>query len=123
MSSSSNTLLLEPTGETPENHLAAPENHPQALAAPENHPEASVSLPAAPGNRARRGNEISGELDPRNVIQGSRRSAHALALKQTNELIGYYLAFNTALNTVNTKPPHRDALPPPPRSWKQMLKH
>ena len=87
--------------------------------------EATTTLPGAPGNRAQRGNEISGELDPRNVIQGSRtrRSAHATALKQTDELVGYFSSFSTARKAISTKPPHRDILPPPPKSWKQMLKH
>jgi hypothetical protein len=108
--------------DAPENHPQAPANHPQG---PANHPQAPANLPAAPGNQAQRGNEISGNLDSRNIIQGTRtrRSAYATALKQTNELVGYYASFNTALKTVNTKPPHRDMLPPPPKSWKQMLKH
>ena len=107
-SSSSATLSLETSNDAIENHLQEP-----------------TSLPAAPGNRAQRGNEISAEFDSRNVIQGSRtrRSAHATALKQTDELVGYFSAFSTARKAVITKPPHRDTLPPLPKSWKQMLKH
>jgi Reverse transcriptase (RNA-dependent DNA polymerase)/Pol polyprotein, beta-barrel domain len=121
---------------TDTNHPEASANHPEASV---NHPKASVnhsqalidsllvptSLPAAPGNQARRGNEISGEFDLENIIQGSRtrRSAHATALKQTDELIGYFSAFSTARMAITTKPPHRDKLPLPPKSWKQMLKH
>ena len=57
------------------------------------------ALLAALGNRALRGNEISGNFDSRNVIQGSRtrRSAYVAALGQTDKLIGYYASFNTAV--------------------------
>jgi hypothetical protein len=84
------------------------------------------ALPAAPGNRAHRGNEISGNFDPQNIIQGSRtrRSAYVAALGQTDKLVGYYASFSTAVKAGGmTKPPHRDTLPAPPNSWKQMLKH
>jgi len=88
-------------------------------------PNEDETLPAAPGNTALRGNEISGNLDPRNILQGSRtrRSAYTTALQHTDKLVGYYSSFSTTRKAVNTKPPHRDTLPPPPNSWKQMLKH
>ena len=86
------------------------------------------TLPAAPGNQALRGNEISGSFDSRNIIQGSRnrtrRSAYITALGQTDKLVGYYASFITAVKAGGiTKPPHRDTLPAPPNSWKQMIKH
>ena len=87
----------------------------------------NTSLPAAPGNRAPRGNEISGELNKGNIVQGSRtrqsirKNVHATALSRTNELGGYYSSFCTT--QIRPKALHRDTLPPPPRSWKQMLKH
>ena len=38
--------------------------------------------------------------------------------------MGYYASFSTAVKAGGmTKPPHRDTLPAPPNSWKQMLKH
>jgi hypothetical protein len=82
-------------------------------------------LPAAPGNRAERGNEISAEFDPRNIIEGSRRrAAYITALEKNNELSGYHASFVTAVKKgYEKRPPHRDNLPPPPKSWKQMLKH
>jgi len=67
------------------------------------------ALPAAPGNRAHRGNEISGNFDPQNIIQGSRtrRSAYVAALGQTDKLVGYYASFSTAVKAGGmTKPPH-----------------
>ena len=90
-----------------------------------NAPPNALTLPSAPGNQAQRGNEISADFDSRNIIQGSctRRSAHATALKQMDDLVGYYSSFYTATKAVNTRPPHQDTLPPPPKSWKQMLKH
>ena len=84
------------------------------------------ALPAALGNQALRGNEILGNFDSRNIIQGSRtqRSAYVAALRQTDKLIGYYALFNTVVKARGmTKPPHQDILPAPPKSWKQMLKH
>jgi hypothetical protein len=84
------------------------------------------ALPAALRNQALCGNEILGNFDSRNIIQGSRtrRSAYVAALRQTDKLIGYYASFNTAVKAGGmTKPLHRNTLPAPPNSWKQMLKH
>ena len=44
-------------------------------------------------------------------------------MSRTNKLVGYHSSFSTTWNAIGTKPPHRDTLPPPPKSWKQMLKH
>ena len=87
------------------------------------------NLPAAPRNRASRGNEISGDLNTENIIEGSRnrissrRSAYTTALGKNEELSGYNTSFCTASKVVITKSLHRDALPPAPKSWKQMLRH
>ena len=87
----------------------------------------TTALPAAPGNRASRGNEISGDFNVQNIVEGSRnrtrRSAYTTALGKIEELAGYYTSFCTASKAVISKPLHRDALPPVPKSWKQMLKH
>ena len=86
----------------------------------------SANLLAAPGNEVYRGNEISRNIDSGNIIQGSRtrRSAYTTVLQQTDKLVGYYTSFNTAVKAGGiTKPFHQDALPPPPKSWKQMQKH
>src|SRR5208282_3429447 len=98
----------------------------------ENHPQAPANLPAAPGNQAQRGNEISADFNPQNIIEGSRartstrKAAYITALEKNNELGGYYTSFVTATKLGRTIQPlrlHRDTLPPPPTSWKQMLKH
>ena len=53
-----------------------------------------------------------------------RKEAHAIALGKNSQLGGYHTSFVTATKAGHkTKPPHRDTLPPPPASWKQMLKH
>ena len=90
---------------------------PQALAntleTPANELQTTVNLPAAPGNQAQRGNEISGNVDSGNIIQGSRtqRSAYTTALQQTDKLIGYYALFNAAVKAEGiTKLLHQDAL-------------
>jgi hypothetical protein len=126
--STTTTASSEKTPEPTQRQLPTPSQSPSVA------PTATVSnnaqpnaptLPNAPGNRAQRGNEISADFDSRNIIQGSRmrRSAHVTALKQTDKLVGYYSSFYTARKAISTKLPHRDTLPAPPKSWKQMLKH
>ena len=87
-------------------------------------------LPAAPRNWADRENEITADFDPRNIIESSRarttsrQAAYVTALEKNDELSGYYTSFVTAIERgYEKKPPHRDTLPQPPKSWKQMLKH
>lgn len=80
-------------------------------------------LPGAQGNTAHRGNEISGEINPENVLTHSRRSAHITSLEQVKNIQGYHAAFSAALNAIPKKRLHRGTLPPEPKSWKHMLKH
>jgi hypothetical protein len=68
-----------------------------------------------PGSRIIKGMEKS------NILPSSRRNAHATAISQNHNLLGYYSAFVSGITS--TKPPYRDNLPPLPKSWKQMLKH
>jgi len=51
----------------------------------------------------------------------SRKAAYFTALSEVQDLSGYYSAFTAALE--GAKRPHRDTLPPEPRSWRQMLVH
>jgi hypothetical protein len=94
---------------------------------PESPPHQTLSLPTTQGNTAQRGNEISAELDKGNILSttrtrgGGRKSAYAAALEDTDQLSGFHSAFSTSKLT--TKPPYRDTLPNPPKSWKQMLNH
>ena len=87
-------------------------------------PEQPV-LPGAAGNVAPHRNQVYADLDKSNIISGSwtRRGAHAVAISQNSNLLGYYLVFTTAIKAETTKPPHRSTLPKPPKSWKHMLKH
>jgi hypothetical protein len=68
-------------------------------------------LLAALGNRASCGNEILGDLNPQNIVEGlrtqtsSRKAAYAIALGKNNELGGYHLSFVTAIKAeLYTKP-------------------
>jgi hypothetical protein len=127
------SISLEKPQDLPQNLLPTPSPTPSVaptlIQSPGSIDNSNTTLPATSGNRARRGNEISGEFDEGNIVQGSRtrqstrRYAYATALSHTNEFGGYYSSFCTTQKAINTKPPHRDALPPPPKSWKQMLKH
>jgi hypothetical protein len=71
------------------------------------------TLPAALGNTAQRGNEISRDFNPQNIVEGSRnrvstrRSAYIAALQQTDKLVGYHASFSTAVKAGGmTKPLH-----------------
>lgn len=123
---------LEPESERPyrtqQTQLPTPSRSPSTT--PVNHLQAPTSLPTAPGNQAQRGNEISRDFNPQNIIEGSqtrtRKAAYATALEKNNELGGYCSSFVTATRAGHTTKPlrlHQDALPPLPTSWKQMLKH
>ena len=121
------TPSITPSIETPSSSSTSESTYMDAQEPP------LATLPAAPGNRASRGNEISGDLNPQNIVEGSRtrtsstrKAAYVIALGKNSELGGYHSSFVTAIKVGhNTKPLrlHRDALPPPPTSWKQMLKH
>jgi hypothetical protein len=80
-------------------------------------PEQPV-LPSAAGNIAPQRNQVYANLDKSNIIPGSRtrHGAHAVAISQSSDLLGYYLAFSTAVKAETTKPPHRSTLPKPPKS-------
>jgi hypothetical protein len=86
--------------------------------------------PVTDGKSASRQNEISSSIDAGNIVHGprirhpSRRwQAHFVGVQQNEKNVGFHAAFYTAANAVKTKPPHRDTLPPAPKSWKQMQKH
>jgi hypothetical protein len=81
------------------------------------------SPPPAP-----RADEISATVDPANILVGkrtrkpTRRQAYLADLASTAELPGLFAAFSAATQH-GKKRLHRDALPPPPRTWKQLEKH
>jgi hypothetical protein len=46
-----------------------------------------------------------------------------MSLQDIRNLTSYYAAFTIAIAQTPYKRLYRDNLPPPPKSWKQMLKH
>src|SRR5436853_1468638 len=83
-----------------------------------------TSQPTTSGNQTQQGNKISRNINPENILKGTRRLAYIIVLQQLDKLVGYHALFNTAIRAGGvTKPLHQDTLPPPPKSWKQMQKH
>jgi hypothetical protein len=94
-------------------------------------PNGSIDKPAEPqlepqraprrGNQAPRAQEVSGDFSEENIIESRtrrKRQAYMTALQEPERLDAYLSAFASGLRR-----PHRDQLPPPPRSWKELLKH
>ena len=71
-------------------------------------------------NIAPRASEISSELSEDHIIseRTRRRQAYLTTLQEPKKLHAYSSAFATGLKRL-----HRDQLPPPPRSWKELLRH
>jgi hypothetical protein len=72
-------------------------------------------------NLAPRAQEISSDFSEDNIIAERtrhRRQAYMTALQEPEKLDAYLSAFTIGLRRV-----HREQLPPPPRSWKELLKH
>jgi len=73
--------------------------------------------------------EITSKIDTANIIEGSRtRSRRAAHLTELNcppqDLLGYRSAFTTAMHLGKGEMRlHRDQLPEPPSSWKEMMEH
>ena len=74
--------------------------------------------------------EITSNIDTANIIQGgrtrsSRRAAYLAELNVSpHDLFGYRSAFNTALHLGKGEIQlHRDQLPEPPSSWREMMNH
>ena len=75
--------------------------------------------------------EIVGDIDPKNIISGSRRrqpasrrrEAYATSVATTDNFSGFYATFSTGLLQSHSTPIHRDQLAPEPRNWRDMLKH
>jgi hypothetical protein len=98
------------------------------IATPDGSTNESLGLPSAgPYNAPRRGNpapraqEISNDSSEDNIIvecMRHRRQAYMTALQEPEKLDTYPSAFAIGLRRV-----HREQLPPPPRSWKELLKH
>ena len=71
--------------------------------------------------------EISSDVNPRNIIEGSRtrrkrREAYLSEISQPFELMGIRSAYTTAMESGKLRI-HRDHLPKEPSNWWQMLKH
>ena len=90
------------------------------------------SRPRHTANTAPRAAEISGNHDPNLILEGprtrqpsTRRQAYLVALQRPEDAPGYYAAFNAALDRSNEYRPrlHRDQLPPPPKSWRDLKQH
>ena len=73
-------------------------------------------------------------LDPKSILpegskrtrKPSRKAAHALALDRSSDLLPYHAAFPVVIDNMRSfkmSRIHRDALPPEPRTWKQMENH
>ena len=73
--------------------------------------------PVAPGSR-----QFAG-IDAGNVITSRRRNAYLTTLAHNHELAGYYSAFSAALRTTETRRPHRDTLPEPPKTYRRIKSH
>jgi len=73
--------------------------------------------------------EIIGDVDPRNIVTGSRtrrptsrrREAYVTDLQVPEEFPGFYDAFAIGLGHTNRL--HHDNLPPPPKNWREMQSH
>jgi len=83
--------------------------------------------PRRTANTAPRAAEISSNPDQNLIIEGSRtrqpstrRAAYLVALQHPEDAPGYYAAFNAALDRPRL---HRDQLPPPPKSWRELKQH
>jgi hypothetical protein len=73
-------------------------------------------------NTASRANEISSDFSEENIIEERtrrRRQAYLTALELPEKLPGYLSAFISGAQLRL----HRDQLPPPPRTWKELLVH
>jgi hypothetical protein len=60
------------------------------------------------------------------VRKNTRKAAYAVALTQLPELSPFHAAFATGLqpdSTLRKLSRHRDTLPEPPKTWKQLLRH
>jgi hypothetical protein len=91
-----------------------------------------TGLDTRPQNTAPRAAEISGTYDPNLIIEGSRtrrpsarRQAYLAALHHPEDAPSYYAAFTAALDRSEESRPrlHRDQLPPPPKSWRELKQH
>jgi len=83
-------------------------------------------------NTAPRAAEISSEPGPNLIIEGSRnrqpstrRDAYLAALHHPEDAPVYYAAFTAALDRSDESRPclHRDHLPPPPKTWRELKQH
>jgi len=119
-----NAMLSQNTGNTLEGHnlengtLAAP---PAPTAPPT--PSWSYQPTTTPAPKS---SEISSGMTEDNILPSrtrarDRRHAHALAMANLGQDAGYHSAFAKDLNS--TKYPHRDDLPPEPKSWKALARH
>lgn len=82
-----------------------------------------------PEEDARPRQEIIGDVGDVNIVEGrrtrklsTRRAAYLTDIKQSDTLPALYGAFATGIRH-NQKRLHRDELPPPPRSWKELQAH
>jgi Reverse transcriptase (RNA-dependent DNA polymerase) len=74
----------------------------------------------------------SADFDTRNILPAgekrtrvsSRRAAYVTALSETSTLSAYHAAFATGIDSTGVERRlHRDAMPPEPRTWREMLAH
>ena len=77
--------------------------------------------PITDRNTAPRAQEISSDFSEENIIANRtrhRRQAYLTVLQQPEQLHAYFSAFAIGLRRL-----HRDQLPPPPRSWRELQSH
>jgi hypothetical protein len=120
------TIVVRPRTSAPREESEQPTENtqtakPTTLPTPENTPE--------PVHRASR--EIVGNVGPSNVVQGSRtkrptekarQQAYFTDLDRPEELPGYHAAFAAGIQYGRGRL-HRDQMPPPPRTWKDLQTH
>ena len=77
--------------------------------------------PITDRNTAPRAQEISSDFSEENIIANRtrhRQQAYLTVLQQPEQLYAYFSAFAIGLRRL-----HRDQLPPPPRSWRELQRH
>ena len=101
---------------------------------PSEHPQRFIHTSRANDQHSSRdapSQEIVGDIDPKNIISGSRRrqpasrrrEAYATSVATIDNFSGFYATFSTGLLQSHSSSIHRDQLAPEPRNWRDMLKH
>jgi hypothetical protein len=84
-------------------------------------------IPSPTPNQPRgTGSRWTAGINPTNILTGaprSRKGVHFMSFQDIRNLTSYHAAFAAAVAQTPYKRLYRNNLPPPPKSWKQMLKY